>query len=372
MNFKINRCRQEGYSMLELFVALGCMLVVGAASLVLIGRTIKFANSTYNVVDAEQSLRNAHEVNNRDLTNAGDGLRGIGTITAPVAFVQSYLTRQPVTCNDANFPCIGIVTSDDSIPASTAIPQASPAATFQTGSDRISMIIRDTNFNSGNSVSLFAGKINVVGSNTILTFATSAEIGLFQVGEIYALTSQNSAAFGVVSAVDTTNKKVTLTNGDTYGLNQNSLTSSISQVATFVSSLNTSPVAVMRLQIIQYFVTSTGLLMRRVIGVQGKGFNDTVVAEHVSSLAFRYVTNLTDANGNVIQPMRVLGSSSEQNAVREIETSISLETVGAVNAVTNANSSTTACGANANGKQNICSTTHTTVRNLQFRQALSP
>jgi hypothetical protein len=235
------------------------------------------------------------------------------------------------------------------------------------------MIIRDTGFavNSGNSVSLFAGKISVSGTNTVLTVGTT-EIGLFQVGEIYALTSQYSAAFGVVSAVDTTNKKVTLTNGDVYNLNQNGPNSSVAQVATFVSNLNTSPVAVLRLQIIQYYVTSSGLLMRRVIGVKGAGFRDTVVAEHVSSLQFRYVTNLTDTNGNVVQPMGVLSSSAEQNAVREIETTISLETVGAVNAVTNANSSTTSCGANPNGKQNICSTTHTTVRNLQFRQAIGP
>jgi type II secretory pathway pseudopilin PulG len=371
MTSPIKKCRQAGYSMFEMLIALGCMLVIGAASLALVGKSIKFANSTYNVTDAEQSLRNAHEVINRDLTSAGDGLRGIGTITAPVAFVQSYITRTPVTCNDANFPCIGIVTSDDSIPASTAVPQANPAATFQTNSDRISMLIRDTTFNNGNSVSLFAGKITVLGTSTNMVVAAT-EINLFQVGEIYALTSQNSAAFGVVSAIDPATYKVTLTNGDGYNLNQNSAPSSISQVATFVSGSNTSPVAVMRLQIIQYYVTSSGLLMRRVIGVRGKGFNDSVVAEHVSSLQFRYVTNLTDANGNVIQPMRVLSSSTEQNAVREIETSISLETVQAVNLITNANSSTTTCGANANGKQNICSTTHTTVRNLQFRQALSP
>jgi hypothetical protein len=62
-------------------------------------------------------------------------------------------------------------------------------------------------------------------------------------------------------------------------------------VATFVAGLNTSPVAVMRLQIIQYYVTSSGLLMRRVIGVRGAGFRDSVVAEHVTNLQFRYVTN---------------------------------------------------------------------------------
>jgi hypothetical protein len=143
-------------------------------------------------------------------------------------------------------------------------------------------------------------------------------------------------------------------------------------VATFVAGLNTSPVAIMRMQIIQYYVTSNGLLTRRVIGVPGTGFRDSVVAEHVTNLQFRYITNLTDSNGNVIQPRQVLSSSTEQNALREIETTIGLETVGVVNTVTNANSSSRLCGANANGKQNICSTTHTTVRNLQFREALSP
>src|SRR3954469_16723761 len=135
MSSKKNRS-QAGFSMAEMLVALGCMLVIGAASLALVGSSIKFANTTYNLTDAEQSLRNAHEVINRDLTSAGDGLRGIGTITAPVGFVQSYITRTPVTCNDANFPCIGIVTSDDSIPAATAIPQSNPAINFLASSDR--------------------------------------------------------------------------------------------------------------------------------------------------------------------------------------------------------------------------------------------
>ncbi|HYX30585.1 MAG TPA: hypothetical protein VE863_18760, partial [Pyrinomonadaceae bacterium] len=282
--------------MIELMIALGCMMVIGAASLALVGSSVKFANSTYNLTDAEQSLRTAHEVINRDLTTAGDGLKGIGTITAPVAFVQNYLTRTPVTCNDANFPCIGLVTSDHSIPAGIGISQSSPAANFLANTDRISMLIRDTTFNNGNTVSLLAGKMSVVGTSTNIIVAP-AEVSLFQVGEIYAFVSQNSAAFGVVSSITPALNTVTLTNGDAYSLNQNSLTSSLGQVATFVAGLNTAPVAVMRLQVVQYYVTSTGLLMRRVIGIRGAGFRDSVVAEHVTNLAFRYLTNLTDSNG---------------------------------------------------------------------------
>src|SRR5256885_799296 len=115
---------QQGYSMLEMMIALTTTLVVTAASFALMQRSIKFANTTYNVTEAEQSLRSAHEVVNRDLTKAGDGLRGLGTINTPVAFASGYVTRTPVTCFDAAYPCIGLVTSDNSIPASTAIPQA--------------------------------------------------------------------------------------------------------------------------------------------------------------------------------------------------------------------------------------------------------
>ena len=357
--------------MLEMMIALVAMLVIGAASLALVGSSVKFAASTYNVTDAQQALRTAHEAINRDLTNAGDGLRGIGAITAPSAFVQSYITRSPVTCNDANFPCVGLVTSDASIPSGTTVPQASPASTFLPDSDRISMLIRDSSFNNGNTVSLMAGKITVLGASTNIVVANS-EIGLFQVGEIYSFVAQSSAAFGVVSAVNSSTKTVTLNNGDGYGLNQNSLTSSLGLVASFVAGVNTAPVAIMRLQIVQYYVTSSGLLMRRVIGVGGAGFQDNVVAEHITKLQFRYLTNLNDSSGNVLQPLRVLSSPTEQSAVREIETTISLETVRSVNFVSNSNSNSNVCGANPNGKQNLCSTTHTTVRNLQFREALSP
>src|SRR5690348_14191567 len=104
---------QQGYSMLEMMIALATTLVVAAASFALMQRSVKFANTTYNVVEAEQSLRSAHEVVNRDLTRAGDGLRGIGTINAPTAFVSGYLTRTPVPDCGSAFPCVGLVTSDD-------------------------------------------------------------------------------------------------------------------------------------------------------------------------------------------------------------------------------------------------------------------
>jgi prepilin-type N-terminal cleavage/methylation domain-containing protein len=367
---KLNQ--QQGYSMIELMVALGIMVVISAASFALFAGSMKFTNATYHMTDAEEALRNAHEVMNRDLTTAGDGLRGIGTITAPLAFVQTFLTRTPVTCNDPNYPCIGIVTSDDNIPAGTAVPLASTPVNFQPNSDRISMLTVDSNFNGGNAVSLLAGKITVSGSNTLLNVGTGS-INLFQNNEIYAIVSQNSAAFGVVNGVNPVTGVVTLSNSDGgFGLNQTSATAPISVVSSVLTGASTQPASVIRIQIIQFFVDANGLLIRRVYGIKGASFIDSVVAEHITNLQFRYLTNMLDVNGNVQQPKRVLATSTEQAALRQIETSIGVETAKAVNAASDVTSSSNACGSSPNGKQSICSTTGTTIRNLQFRQALTP
>ena len=356
-----NRKRQDGFSMMELLVSLVTMTVVVGASLALIGSSIKFAHSTYNMTDAEQGLRTAHEMINRDLVTAGDGMKGIGKITTPIAFVQNYLTRTPVlNGSDMTHGDVGLVTSDDNIPANIAVPQASSAVNFQTGSDRISMLVKDTSFPD---VSVAAAKISQVGSNTNIV-VLSGDINKFQVGEIYAIVSQD-ATLGLVSAVNTTTFTVTLTSGDAYSINQTGVTSPIYTVAQLdpTTLISTQAVAIVRLQIVQYYVEASGLLHRRVFGIKAAGFADSIVAEHVTNLQFRYMTNISDANGFVKQPIRVI-TSAEQTAVREIETNISVETVRAVNATTNGNANS--------GRQSISQTTATTVRNLQFRQALSP
>jgi len=273
--------------------------------------------------------------------------------------VQNYLTRTPVlNGSDTTHGDVGLVTSDDNIPANIAVPQASPAVNFKTGSDRISMLVKDISFPD---VSVAAAKISQVGSNTNIV-VLSGDINKFQVGEIYAIVSQD-ATFGVVSAVNTTTFTVTLTSGDAYSINQTGTTSPIYAVAQLnpTTLISAQAVAIVRLQLIQYYVDASGLLHRRVFGIKGAGFADSIVAEHVTNLQFRYMTNISDANGFVKQPIRVI-TSAEQTAVREIETSISVETVRAVNATTNGNT----------GRQLISQTTATTVRNLQFRQALSP
>src|SRR6185295_13315787 len=142
--------RQAGYTLLELLIGMGVMIVIVGATMSIISSSLKFSQSTFYVTDAEQSLRSAHELINRDLTSAGDGLKSIGTITVPLSFASNWLTRTTVVdSSDPSHHQIGLVTSDDAIPLNTAVPSSSPAATFLENTDRMSMLIQDKDFNNG-------------------------------------------------------------------------------------------------------------------------------------------------------------------------------------------------------------------------------
>jgi type II secretory pathway pseudopilin PulG len=353
-NRKLNR--QAGFSMVELLISIATMTVVTGAAFALLGGSIKFTNATFHITDAEQSLRTAHEIINRDLTTAGNGLRGVSNIWVPRAFVANYLTLIP----DATDPnSLALVVSDDNVPGTTVVAQSNPTRNVLDGSDRITMLTQDTSFNTGNAVSLFAGQITVSGSNTNIAVGV-ANIGLFQVGEIYAVSTQNGIAFGVITSINTTSNTLIMSNGDVYGLNQNS--SNPPAPIYTVAGLATGPsvaASIIRMQIIHYYVNANNLLIRRVFGVKGAGFVDSVIAEHVTNLQFRYLLNKKDPNGFVPQPARQV-PPADRTTVREVETTIAVETVRAINVITNSD----------NGHQKISTTTATTVRNLQFRKAL--
>src|SRR5438132_5241489 len=212
---------QAGYSMVELLVAMGTMVIVTGAAFSLIHGSLKFATSTYHMTDAEQGMRTAHEIINRDLTTAGDGLKSIGTIPVPLGFVTNYLTLSPVLISGQ--PNLSIVTSDDNIAGTTPVLQTNPAVTVMDKMDRLTLLMQDKDFAA---VSLAAGKVTFSGTNTNLAI-TAAYIGRFKVGEIYAIASTQSAAFCVISAISVGTNTLTLSTGDVYGINQSGTTAPV-------------------------------------------------------------------------------------------------------------------------------------------------
>ncbi len=352
INIKQSRS-QAGFSLLEVTVALGIMMIVAGAAFSLMRDSMKVAVATYELTDAQENLRNSHEYLNRDLTNAGDGLLNINNLRVPQNFVSNYLTRTPIT--DPAVPVVlnlGVLTADNNVPTSTAVlgttttVRATPLLT-----DRITMLAVDTQFVP---IDLLPAAINSTGS--IIT-VSAADISRFAVGEVYFLTSSVGGTFGTITAIDTVNRRLTFANGDSIGLN---LTGTNGHIRT-ISGAGTLNTSLQRMQIIHYFVDSNGLLVRRVFGVRGAAYTDSVIAEHIVSLQFRYVLALKDANGNVVQPVAQLTTSAQQIATRQVEITVTAETPRAIHN-----------GVNNGTNQTLTMTTNASIRNMQFRRALQP
>ena len=330
-------------------VAMVVMLIVMGAIFSQSASILQASNTTYELTDAQQNLRTAQEFINRDLVSTGDGLRGINNIRLPRAFVQNYVTTQAVlNPADPNFITLPLITSNDNVAAATTIPRATPATTILPGTDRITILSIDSNFAP---LALPATAIDATGSNIVLTSQQFTSSN-FQIGSIYFLSSEYGSTFGAITGfngVGGASPNLIFANGDPSGLNLTGNNGSIRFIARGVND-QPVPVSLMRMQMVQYYIDANRLLYRRVIGTNNaNGFTEGVVAENVTNLQIRYFLN-TNA-----QPVSQLSTAPQQVAVREVEISVSVQTAHDV----------------VNGtRQSLSATTSTSVRNLQFRQAL--
>ena len=354
MNNSLNKTSERGFSILEMMVAIIVMLIVTGAVFSLLRDSVKTSTATLEMGDAQQSLRTAHEYISRDLINTGDGLNSISNIRVPENFVTNYLTLNPVTdAATPGFVNLGLVTADNNVAANTVVLGTAPPTTVRANpvlTDRITILQADQTFTA---ITLDAGDVD---PDTGLAAVADSDIDKFRAGEIYFLTSAAGSIFVTVTDradVGTADPRLVFAGGDVFGLNS---VGSGGQLD-FVTAGATLQVSIRRMKIIHYYVNSGGLLMRRVFGVRLQGYSESVIAEPVVSLQFRYFLNLKDSNGNVIQPKAQLSTSLQQTETRQVEVSLTVETPHTLH----------------NGqRQQISMTTSTSVRNMQFRRSLQP
>lgn len=362
MHASLKSHNQEGFSIIEMMIAATVMLIVTSAVVALLKSSITVATTAYEMTDAQESLRTAQEWINRDLMNAGDGLKSMTYIPVNTTFVTAYLTGTPIA--DTTMPTgatnLGILTTDNNVPTGTTVPAAplpSPAPSptpiaLLTGTDRQTILEIDPDLVSNPQI--FPSAITLAGDViTLPATTTTADMGKFTVGEIYFLTSSRGGTFATLTSVDTANKKLTFANGDTCGLNSNGANNRIKDI----SASGTLPTTLQRMRIIQYFVDSNRILRRRVYGDRGAPFRDNIIAEHVLGVQFVYSLGL-DSAGNPVQPTSLLTTPVQQVNISQVQVTVTVETPHALL---------------HNGlKQQISTTTSTSLRNMQFRQALQP
>ena len=363
-NLKTNN--QKGFSIIEMMIAITVMLIITSAIVSLLKSSMQVATTTYELTDAQESFRTAQEYISRDLMNAGDGLKSVTYIPVNTTFVLNYLTLTPVP--DASMVAgvtnLGILTTDNNVPGTTIAKPPTPlpipapgVVNIRDKSDRQTILQIDPD---PTNVPIVATAIDA--NAKVLTLPPATAMARFQVGEIYFLTSSKGGTFGAITSIDAALKTLTFDNGDYCGLNVTGASGRIKDIA--AAGLP----AIQRMRIIHYFVDSTGLLVRRVFGVKGQPFSDSVIAEHVVGVQFVYSLGL-DSAGNPVQPVAVLTSPTQQVAISQVESTVTVETP---HMLSSADHSAGCVALGTCYKQQLSSTTATSLRNMQFRQALQP
>ena len=375
MHRRLTTQNQEGFSLIEMMIAVTVMVIITGAVVSLMRSSMMIATASYEMTDAQESLRTAQEYINRDLMNAGDGLKSISTIRVPQPFVNNYLTLTPIV--DADMPVgiinLGILTTDNNIPFNTAVVGAVPAATIRTspgpdtingnaddvGTDRQTILELDPD-PAFPAIPLPAASIDATG--TVITLPAGTVMTAFTAGEIYYLSSSLGGTFATVTAVNSGTRQLTLAVGglDVYGLNLAGAANNIK----VISTNGTLATSLQRMWMIHYYVNSTGFLMRRVFGARCAaapavcaGFRESIIAEHVMNVQFNYSLDMIDGAGNVVQPVAMLTTKDQRLGIRAVEVTVTVETPHTLQ----------------NGlRSQLAMTTSTSVRNMQFRKARQP
>jgi len=321
------------------------------------------ATAAYEYTDAQENMRIAHEFISRDLVSAGDGLKSMSSIPVAENFVKNYLASNPIA-PVASVVNLGILTTENNVAVGKTVwgPDGNGVATTPVvqirsnpvQTDRQTILEIDSNFTP---ISLVPGKIKSDGTEiTIL----DGDLPRFTAGEVYFLTSSRGGTFGVLtSKVDdaavTPNSILKFETGsaDKLGINVSGTPANGFKTISNSGALTT---ALQRMRIIHYYVDTTGRLMRRVFGVKGAGFRESPIAEHVVSVQFLYYLG-TNITGVAPQPVVELTDLAQQIAVRQVEVTVTVETPHKLE---------------KGNQPQISSTQTTSVRNMQFRQALQP
>jgi prepilin-type N-terminal cleavage/methylation domain-containing protein len=311
---------QSGFSMMELLIVMVVMLIIIGATFSLLHGSMKVANTNYEVTTAAQGLRNSQEFLNRDILVAGDGMRGISNVWLPTLFVTNYLSARSATDIDPSnrgYISIGAIISDNDVAGGKAVKDSNPSVNVLPNSDRLTMLAVDPAFS--------AIDIPVGGSNKMTgeIRIPPSRINKFHIGEIYYITSGGTGAFGTVTNVNAAGNTITWGEGDRFGLNRLGDTGSLG-VAT---NRGYSPATLRRVNIIHYYADEEGRLMRRAFGVQQNGFVDSVVAEHITNLQFRYILKPSVTSTDTIfeQPRDQIGLGDSVR-VRMIEPKLTIKT----------------------------------------------
>lgn len=135
---RISQPKQAGFSLIELMVAMGVFMVVGAAAVSLVRQHMPLFNSSQNQATLNVTLRNAVAQMQMEVVNAGTGFATSTTGFSPMGVTISKASTP--SCNTASTPAVYASTCFDSfslIAVDGALPPLAPSgdATLASNAD---------------------------------------------------------------------------------------------------------------------------------------------------------------------------------------------------------------------------------------------
>jgi prepilin-type N-terminal cleavage/methylation domain-containing protein len=354
-NMRIQRHNPEqGFSLMELMVAMALGLVVMAAMASLFKSGMNSVMLVTQRAENQQDMRAAVDLMTKDLSMAGAGMPS-GGIQLPVGGALSkFGCDQGGTCHvtSFNYPAnymYGIIPGYlDGVEAGAVIP-AAPAPAVN---DAVTVVYCDYNFPLFEYLVTFPSTTSGTGitlaPNPAYTPAPAAinSAGAIQVGDLIMLSNNLGTAVGEVTGLTATS--IAFANLDPLNINQNGATSN--NIKAIAAGSNT---VAYRLFAVTYYLTVPGAgqtprLMRQVNGLAPVPVADNIINLQVAYDTYNALTGALDAN-----QANPIGVGESPNNIQKI------------NLVVMGQSTLN----NGNKSQNMYLATDISARNMAFRNS---
>ncbi len=275
-----SRSSEQGFSLLELLVAMVLFMVVTAA----IWGVLRAAQMSRSVVNQQTQLaknvRVALNLMGRDTYNAGYGYPLNSTVVLPDNRISTLLGIPVDT--DTTRDTIPPIVAGNNLTTNTFNTVAN------TKTDQVTILFKDPTFNLvGTGDSAVSQSLNINAATTTtggideIVPISGVNTGC-RINDLFLVTGNTGSTLGVATALSGTNK-VQFSNGDLLGFNQTGTTGPLRAI--------TIPASLTRVQMITYFVTPEGVLTRREYGNNSLSvaFVDEPLVYGVENFQIKYV-----------------------------------------------------------------------------------
>lgn len=277
---------EQGFSLLELIIAMVVFMIVTGAAYGVMQVAQRSRTVVSQQVQLTKNVRVALNLIGRDTYNAGFGYPLRNSVVLPDNRISTII-GVPVDVNSA----------PDTVPPLIA-GNGRTLNTFNTApnvrTDQVTFLFKDSTFNevgaAGSAVSqplIISTPTTVGGVDEFTVPAPAAGTPLsIRVNDILIVNGGNGSTLGMVSGINGTT--IRFANGDALGFNQTGEAGPLRLIS--------MPAGVQRVQMVTYYVTAGGVLMRREFAnvappAPAAGFVDEPLVYGVEDFQIQYVLN---------------------------------------------------------------------------------